>query len=90
VRLLPYLQHSFWFLPNVGCLRRDGEPAGGEAERVLARLQGPRRRRVPARVGLDALPPVRAAIGDGHDTKTITLSCGKLTTGVTVRSGPRS
>ncbi|WP_291522014.1 hypothetical protein [Branchiibius sp. NY16-3462-2] len=38
-----------------------------------------------AGIGLDALPPVRAAIGDGHDTKTITLSCGKLTTGVTVK-----
>ena len=38
-----------------------------------------------AGIGLDALPPVRAAISDGHDTKTITLSCGKLTTGVTVK-----
>jgi hypothetical protein len=37
-----------------------------------------------AGIGLDALPPVRAAIGSGFDTKTITLSCGKLTTGVTV------
>ncbi len=27
---------------------------------------------------------MREAIGNGHDTKTITLSCGKLTTGVTV------
>jgi hypothetical protein len=35
-------------------------------------------------LGLDALPPVRKAIGSGFDTKTITLSCGKLTTGVTV------
>ena len=35
-------------------------------------------------MGLDALPPVRKAIGNGDDTKTITLSCGKLTTGVTV------
>ena len=32
----------------------------------------------------DALPPVRRAIGSGFETKTITLSCGKLTTGVTV------
>ncbi len=38
-----------------------------------------------AGIGLEALPPVRAAIRDGHDTKTITLSCGKLTTGVTVK-----
>jgi hypothetical protein len=37
-----------------------------------------------AGIGLDALPPVRKAIGSGFDTKTITLSCGKLTTGVTV------
>jgi hypothetical protein len=35
-------------------------------------------------IGLDALPPVRKAIGGGFATKTITLSCGKLTTGVTV------
>lgn len=31
-----------------------------------------------------ALPPVRGAIGSGFATKTITLSCGKLTTGVTI------
>ncbi|MGH7121082.1 MAG: restriction endonuclease, partial [Acetobacteraceae bacterium] len=37
-----------------------------------------------AGIGLQALPPVRRAIGSGFDTKTITLSCGKLTTGVTV------
>ncbi|HRH99265.1 MAG TPA: hypothetical protein PLB55_25205, partial [Prosthecobacter sp.] len=37
-----------------------------------------------AGIGLEALPPVRKAIGSGFDTKTITLSCGKLTTGVTV------
>ncbi|HBY44999.1 MAG TPA: restriction endonuclease, partial [Chloroflexi bacterium] len=34
--------------------------------------------------GLDALPPVRKTIGSGFTTKTITVSCGKLTTGVTV------
>jgi hypothetical protein len=43
-----------------------------------------RRRRRAAGIGLEALPPVRKAIGSGFDTKTITLSCGKLTTGVTV------
>jgi hypothetical protein len=37
-----------------------------------------------AGIGLDALPPVRKRIGSGFETKTITLSCGKLTTGVTV------
>ena len=38
-----------------------------------------------AGIGLDALPPVRDKVGSGFDTKTITLSCGKLTTGVTVK-----
>src|SRR2546429_6784051 len=37
-----------------------------------------------AGIGLEALPPVRKAIGSGFDTKTLTLSCGKLTTGVTL------
>jgi len=37
-----------------------------------------------AGVGLAALPPVRAAVGSGSETKTITLTCGKLTTGITV------
>jgi hypothetical protein len=37
-----------------------------------------------AGIGLAALPPVRKVIGSGHGTSTITLSCGKLTTGVTV------
>jgi hypothetical protein len=84
VRLLPYLQHSFWFLPNVGSCQA---MANLLAERhnvfwkdysvIMAAGAG-------AGIGLDALPPVRSAIGSGFDTKTITLSCGKLTTGVTV------
>jgi hypothetical protein len=37
-----------------------------------------------AGIGVKALKPVREAIGSGHGTKTITLTCGKLTTGVTV------
>ncbi len=84
VRLLPYLQHSFWFLPNVAACHA---MANLLAERhntfwhdytvvVAAGAQ--------AGIGLEALPPVREAIGSGFDTKTITLSCGKLTTGVTV------
>jgi len=85
VRLLPYLQHSFWFLPNVAAceamanLLAEKQNVFWHDYKVLV-VAGTR-----AGIGLDALPPVRAAIGDGHDTKTITLSCGKLTTGVTVK-----
>jgi hypothetical protein len=84
VRLLPYLQHSFWFLPNVAScramaklLRERHNTFWREYEVIVAAG-------ADAGIGLDALPPVRKAIGGGFDTKTITLSCGKLTTGVTV------
>lgn len=36
-----------------------------------------------AGIGLDALGPVRRSMADPLESKTITLSCGKLTTGVT-------
>ncbi|MDX0299375.1 restriction endonuclease [Sinorhizobium meliloti] len=84
VRLLPYLQHSFWFLPNVAACH------------AMANLLAERQNTfwhdytvvvaagTSAGIGLEALPPVRQAVGSGFDTKTITLSCGKLTTGVTV------
>lgn len=85
VRLLPYLQHSFWFLPNVASCH------------AMAKLLAERQNTfwhdysvvvaagAAAGIGLEALPPVRSAIGSGYDTRTITLSCGKLTTGVTVK-----
>ena len=37
-----------------------------------------------AGIGAAALEPVQRSMGDPLETKTITLSCGKLTTGVTV------
>jgi predicted house-cleaning noncanonical NTP pyrophosphatase (MazG superfamily) len=84
VRLLPYLQHSFWFLPNVAAchamanlLREKHNIFWHEYHKVVAAG-------AEAGIGIEALPPVREAIGSGFDTKTITLSCGKLTTGVTV------
>ncbi len=83
-RLLPYLQHSFWFLPNVAAchamanllVERQNTFWHDYAVVVAAGTS--------AGIGLDALPPVRRAVDSGFDTKTITLSCGKLTTGVTV------
>jgi len=83
-RLIPYMQHSFWFLPNVAAchamsnLLREKQNVYWHDYEVLT-VAG-----TGAGVGLEALPPVRKAIGNGFETKTITLSCGKLTTGVTV------
>ncbi|PRB02269.1 restriction endonuclease [Microbacterium sp. MYb72] len=83
-RLLPYLQHSLWMLPRTAAC---GAMANLLAEPhnvfwhdyTVVNVSAP-----GVGVGLDALPPVRQAIGSGFDTKTITLTVGKLTTGVTV------
>jgi len=82
--ILPFLQHSFWFLPKVASchamanLFREKHNTFWHDYEVIVSA-GP-----SAGIGLDALPPVRQAIGNGFDTKSITLSCGKLTTGITV------
>jgi hypothetical protein len=84
VRLIPYLQHSLWFLPSVAAchamknLLAERQNVYFHDYTVLA-VAGS-----GSGIGLEALPPVRKAIGNGHDAKTITLSCGKLTTGVTI------
>ncbi len=83
-RLLPYLQHSFWFLPSVASchamanLLAEKQNTFWHDYKVIAAAG------TGAGIGLAALPPVRKAIGSGFDSKSITLSCGKLTTGVTV------
>ena len=83
-RLLPYMQHSLWSMPSVAAcaamVNLLAEPQNvwwHDYQVVNVSAPG-------VGVGLDALPPVRKAIGNGHDTKTITLTVGKLTTGVTV------
>jgi hypothetical protein len=84
VRLLPYLQHSFWFLPNVAACHAMANLLS-EKQNVFWHDYDPIvAAGATAGIGLEALPPVRKAIGSGFDTKTITLSCGKLTTGITV------
>ena len=84
VRLLPYLNHSFWFLPSVAACHAMANLLAEKQNVFFHQYQVLPVAGSGAGVGLAALPPVREAIGNGHDTKTITLSCGKLTTGVTV------
>ena len=84
VRLLPYLQHSFWYLPNVAACQAMANLLGERHNTFWLGYQVIMAAGAAAGIGLEALPPVRRAIGSGFDTKTITLSCGKLTTGVTV------
>ncbi len=82
IRLLSSLNHSFWFLPSVASCKAMGEllrnhPFYKEYEIIVCAGN-------EAGMGVEALIPVRNAIKNGFNTKTITLSCGKLTTGVTV------
>lgn len=85
VRLLPYLQHSFWFLPNVSACHAMASLLKARHNTYWHDYQVLVVAGAEAGVGVEALPPVRNAIGDGYSSKTITLSCGKLTTGVTVK-----
>lgn len=82
--LLPYLQHSFWFLPNVAACHAMANLLAEKQNIFWYDYNAIVAAGTSAGIGLDALPPVRKAIGSGFDSKTITLSCGKLTTGVTV------
>ena len=84
VRLLPYLQHSFWFLPNVAACQAMANLLTEKHNTLWRGYEVVVAAGTSAGIGLDALPPVRSKIGSGFESKTITLSCGKLTTGVTV------
>ena len=84
VRLLPYLQHSFWFLPNVASCDAMANLLAERHNTFWHDYNVVVAAGTKAGIGLTALPPVRKAIGSGFTTKSITLSCGKLTTGVTV------
>ena len=83
-RLLPVLTHTFWFLPSVAAchamrnlLRQRQNTFYQDYEIIVAAG-------ADAGIGVEALPPVREAMGNLLTTKTITLSCGKLTTGVSI------
>ncbi|MFE9181776.1 hypothetical protein ACFYMB_00425 [Micromonospora haikouensis] len=84
VRLLPYLQHSFWFLPNVAACHAMANLLAEPQNTYFRKYKVLTVAGASAGIGLDALPPVRKAIGSGHEAGSITLSCGKLTAGVTV------
>jgi superfamily II DNA or RNA helicase len=84
VDFLNILSHTFWFLPSVSSCyamknlleMRQNKFFHDYSVLVVA---GPE-----AGIGVEALPPVKEAMGNPLKTKTIVLSCGKLTTGVSV------
>jgi hypothetical protein len=84
VRLLPHLEHSFWFMPTVASCHAMANLLAEKQNSYYHKYEVLAVAGAGAGIGLDALPPVRKAIAGGHDGGTIVLSCGKLTTGVTV------
>jgi hypothetical protein len=84
-RLMGVLNHTFWFLPSIASCQAMSNLLAARHNTfyhdfrvVVAAGSG-------AGIGAKALPPVLAAMEDPLHSKSITLSCGKLTTGVTVR-----
>lgn len=85
VRLLSVLNHTFWLLPRVSScyamrnlLRQKQNIFFHEYNVVVAAGTA-------AGIGVEALKPVRDAMKNPLQSKSITLSCGKLTTGVTIK-----
>lgn len=83
--LLRVLNHTFWFLPSVAScfamknlLGQRNNVFYHDFNVVVAAGTG-------AGIGVQALPPVLNAMENPLESRTITLSCGKLTTGVSVR-----
>ena len=86
VRLLDYLRHTFWFLPTVASCRAMKQLLEKPVNRkFFGRYQIIVAAGNEAGMGADAVNPVYARMGNPQETCTITLSCGKLSTGVTVK-----
>ena len=85
VRLLNVLSHTFWFLPSVAACYAMRNLLAKKQNRFYHDYRVIVAAGNAAGIGAAALPPVLEAMEDPLKTKTITLSCGKLTTGVTVK-----
>ena len=84
VKLLEILQHTFWFLPNVASCYAMANLLGKAQNNFFHDYDIVVCAGEKAGIGVEALKPVKKAMGDPLKTKTIVLSCGKLTTGVSV------
>ena len=85
VRLLNVLSHTFWFMPSVASCHAMRNLLEQKQNRFYHDYKVVVAAGTSAGIGVEALPPVKEAMDNPLKTKTITLSCGKLTTGVTVK-----
>jgi len=84
-RLINILTHTFWFLPSVAScyamknlMMQRANTFYQDYEIIVCAGN-------KALIGVKSLGPVRKKMSEPLQSKTITLSCGKLTTGVTVK-----
>jgi hypothetical protein len=86
MHLLENLTHTFWFLPSVSACQAMNNLIKKRNntfyhDYTIIAAAGPQ-----YGIGVNALPPIREAMRDNPlKSKTITLSCGKLTTGVSIK-----
>lgn len=85
VRLKGFLQHTLWFLPSIASCKAMKKLLESKHNIFFSDYKVILAAGNEAGMGVEALKPVYAAMDDPYTTKTITLSCGKLTTGVTVK-----
>ncbi len=84
-RLLGLLNHTIWLLPNVAAcfamrnLIEQKQNVFYQGYNIVVAAGS------KAGIGVNALPPVRKAMIEPLKSKSITLTCQKLTTGVTVK-----
>ncbi len=84
-RLLNVLSHTFWFLPSVASCYAMSNLLSQRQNRFYQDYKVIVAAGNAAGIGAAALPPVQEAMENPLISKSITLSCGKLTTGVTVK-----
>ena len=84
-RLLNLLTHTFWFLPSVASCYAMKNLLADRANTFYHDYTVNVCAGTEAGIGLAALAPVRRSMDPALETKSITLSCGKLMTGVTVK-----
>lgn len=83
-RLLNVLSHTFWFLPTVAACHAMHNLIAQKQNKFYQDYTVIVAAGNDAGIGVEALPPVKKAMENPLKTKTITLSCGKLTTGVSI------
>ena len=84
VQLLNNLQHTFWFLPDVSACDAMENLLNAPANIFYQSYKIINCSGTKAGIGEKALENMRRQMGDPLCTQSITLSCGKLTTGVSV------